>query len=123
MKGESEREVLSQDVERNLPRLIEMTQALVRVASPNPPSNTAAIAKATEALLATIPGIEVRSVEPEPGIVSLVARLRGKRSGAASDFQRPPRHLPDRRGGGMDGAAAERESCARDASTAAASPI
>ena len=58
-----------------------MTQALVRVASPNPPSNTAAIAKATEALLAIIPGIEVRRVEPEPGIVSLVARLRGKGPG------------------------------------------
>jgi succinyl-diaminopimelate desuccinylase len=80
-EGERVREVLSQDLERNLPRLIEMTQALVRVASPNPPSNTVAIAKATEALLAGIPGIEVRSVEPEPGVVSLVARLRGKGPG------------------------------------------
>jgi acetylornithine deacetylase/succinyl-diaminopimelate desuccinylase-like protein len=75
------REVLSQGVEQNLPRLIEMVQALVRVASPNPPSNTVAIAKATEAVLGTIPGIEVRSIEPEPGIVSLVARLRAKRPG------------------------------------------
>jgi succinyl-diaminopimelate desuccinylase len=75
------REVLSRDVERNLPRLIEMTQALVRVASPNPPSNTVAIAKATEALLATIPGIDVRRVEPQPGIVSLVARVCAKRPG------------------------------------------
>jgi len=58
-----------------------MTQALVRVASPNPPSNTRAIAEATQGLLAAIPGIEVRSVEPEPGIVSLVARLRGKGQG------------------------------------------
>jgi succinyl-diaminopimelate desuccinylase len=80
-KGESVREVLSQDVERNLPRLIEMTQALVRVASPNPPSNTAAIAKATRDLLSAIPRIELRTVEPEPGIVSLVARLRGKGQG------------------------------------------
>ena len=79
--SEGVRAVLSQDVERNLPRLIEMVQALVRVASPNPPSNTVAIAKATEALLGTIPGIEVRSIEPEPGIVSLVARLRAKRPG------------------------------------------
>ena len=75
------RELLSQDVERNLPRLIEMVQRLVRVASPNPPSNTLAIAKATEALLYAIPGIEMRTVEPEPGVVSLVARLRGKRGG------------------------------------------
>jgi len=80
-KGENVREVLAGEVERNLPRLIEMTQALVRVASPNPPSNTRAIAEATQGLLAAIPGIEVRSVEPEPGIVSLVARLRGKGKG------------------------------------------
>jgi hypothetical protein len=44
-------------VERSLPRLIEMTQMLVRVASPNPPSNTVAIAKVTEGLLAAIPGV------------------------------------------------------------------
>jgi succinyl-diaminopimelate desuccinylase len=75
------REVLAQEVERNLPRLIEMTQALVRVASPNPPSNTTAIAKATQELLATIPALEVRAVEPEPGIVSLFARLHGKKPG------------------------------------------
>jgi succinyl-diaminopimelate desuccinylase len=80
-KGESVREVLSQAVEQNLPRLIEMTQALVRVASPNPPTDTTAIAKATEDLLATMPGIELRRVEPQPGIVSLVARLRGKGPG------------------------------------------
>jgi len=58
-----------------------MTQALVRVASPNPPSNTTAIAKATQELLATIPALEVRAVEPEPGIVSLFARLHGKKPG------------------------------------------
>ncbi|HET6927984.1 MAG TPA: M20/M25/M40 family metallo-hydrolase, partial [Hyphomicrobiaceae bacterium] len=75
------REVLAQDVERNLPRLIEMTQALVRVASPNPPSDTTAIAKATQKLLDAIPGVEVRRVEPEPGIVSLLARLRGRGPG------------------------------------------
>jgi succinyl-diaminopimelate desuccinylase len=75
------REALARDVERNLPRLIDMTQALVRVASPNPPSNTAAIAKATQALLAAIPGLEVRVVEPEPGIVNLVARLRARSPG------------------------------------------
>jgi acetylornithine deacetylase/succinyl-diaminopimelate desuccinylase-like protein len=72
---------LTQEAERNLPRLVEMTQALVRVASPNPPSNTVAIAKATQNLLDAIPGLEVRRVEPEPGIVSLVARLRGNKPG------------------------------------------
>src|SRR5262249_30138646 len=75
------REALARDVEHNLPRLITMTQALVRVASPNPPSNTSAIAKVAHAQLAAIPGMEVRVVEPQPGIVSLVARLAAKRPG------------------------------------------
>jgi succinyl-diaminopimelate desuccinylase len=80
-KGENVREVLAGEVERNLPRLIGMTQALVRVASPNPPSNTTAIAEATQGLLSTIRGIEVRRVEPQPGVVSLVARVCGKSAG------------------------------------------
>jgi hypothetical protein len=74
-KGENVREVLAAEVERNLPRLIGMTQALVRVASPNPPSDTTAIAEATQGLLSTICGIEVHRVEPQPGVVSLVARV------------------------------------------------
>ena len=41
MTGSSQvREVLAREVDRSLPRLIEMTQALVAVASPNPPSDT-----------------------------------------------------------------------------------
>jgi succinyl-diaminopimelate desuccinylase len=75
------RAALAREVEQNLAKLIAMTQALVRVASPNPPSNTTAIAKATQELLAAIPGIEVRAVEPQPGIVNLVARLSAKRPG------------------------------------------
>jgi succinyl-diaminopimelate desuccinylase len=76
-----EREALAAAVEASLPRLIDMTQRLVRVASPNPPSDTTAIAAATEVLLAAIPGIEVRRVEPEPGVVSLLARMRGRSPG------------------------------------------
>ena len=75
------REALAEAAERGLPRLIEMTQTLVRVASPNPPSDTVAVAKVAEGLLAAIPGIEIRRVEPEPGIVSLVARVRAKSPG------------------------------------------
>ena len=75
------RELLGREVERNVPRLIAMTQALVRVASPNPPSHTVAIAKATQELLVGIPGLEVRVVEPQAGIVSLVARLSAKTPG------------------------------------------
>ena len=75
------RELLGREVERNVPRLIAMTQALVRVASPNPPSHTVAIAKATQELLVGIPGLEVRVVEPQAGIISLVARLSAKTPG------------------------------------------
>ena len=75
------RKALAYEAERSLPRLVEMTQALVRVASPNPPGNTAAVAEVAEGLLATIPGIEIRRVEPEPGIVSLVARVRARSPG------------------------------------------
>jgi len=73
--------MLAAQADRSLPRLIEMTQALVRIASPNPPSNTTDIARAAEQLLAEIPGIEIQRVEPEPGVVSLLARLRGKSAG------------------------------------------
>jgi acetylornithine deacetylase/succinyl-diaminopimelate desuccinylase-like protein len=75
------RAILAAEVERSFPRLIAMTQALVRVASPNPPSDTAAIAKATHEILVGIPGLAVRTVEPEPGVVSLIARLRAKTPG------------------------------------------
>lgn len=77
----ADRAALIAKVVRNRPRLIEMTQALVRVASPNPPSNTAEIAKVAEGLLATIPGIEIRRFEPEPGICNLVARVSSGRPG------------------------------------------
>jgi succinyl-diaminopimelate desuccinylase len=75
------RKALADEAERSLPRLVDMTQALVRVASPNPPGDTAAAAEVAKGLLGLIPGIEIQRVEPEPGIVSLVARVRAKRSG------------------------------------------
>jgi succinyl-diaminopimelate desuccinylase len=77
----STRAALAAKVERSLPRLIEMTQALVRIASPNPPSDTTAIAATVHTLLASIPDVDIRRVEPEPRVVSLVARVRGARAG------------------------------------------
>ena len=71
------RAVLAAEVDRGLPRLIEWTQALVRAASPNPPGDTSAVADVAQDLMADIPGIEIRRFEPEPGIVSLLARLNG----------------------------------------------
>jgi succinyl-diaminopimelate desuccinylase len=75
------RGALASRVDASLPRLIEMTQSLVRIASPNPPSDTTEVAKVTEGLLGSITELEIRRVEPEPGIVSLVAILRAKNPG------------------------------------------
>ena len=75
------RAALAAEVDRSLPRLIEWTQALVRAASPNPPGDTSAVADVAQGLMAAVPPIEIRRFEPEPGIVSLLARLRGRSPG------------------------------------------
>lgn len=75
------RAALVAEADRNLPRLVEMTRALVGTASPNPPGDTSAVADVAQSMLATIPGIVMRRFEPQPGIVSLLARLRGRQPG------------------------------------------
>jgi len=75
------RKALLAAVESRKDGLIETTQALVRVASPNPPSDTRAIAPVAEALLKAIPGAEVRRVESAAGIINLIARVRAHRPG------------------------------------------
>lgn len=72
---------LARKVEGSLDRLIAVTQRLVAIASPNPPSDTFDVAAVAEALLREIPGIEVERVEPEPRIVSLIGRIRGRSPG------------------------------------------
>ncbi len=71
------RERLAQEVDCSLPVLVELTQRLVRVASPNPPSDTVEIANLAEGLLTAIPGLELTRVEPAHRVVSLVGRIRG----------------------------------------------
>ncbi|HZQ00499.1 MAG TPA: M20/M25/M40 family metallo-hydrolase [Reyranella sp.] len=75
------RKQLADKVDASFERLIATTQALVAVASPNPPSDTHEIAKVAETLLRQIPGIEVERIEPEPRIVSLIGRLKASRPG------------------------------------------
>ncbi len=72
---------LARKVKGSLDRLIEVTRRLVAVASPNPPSDTFDVAQVAEALLREIPGIEIERVEPEPRIVSLIGRIRGRAPG------------------------------------------
>ena len=75
------RRALARDVEAAREALIATTQRLVAVASPNPPSDTLEVAAVAETLLCEIPGMEVERIEPEPRVVSLIARLRGARPG------------------------------------------
>ncbi len=72
---------LARRVDGSLDRLIAVTQRLVAVASPNPPSDTFDVAQVAEALLREIPGIEIERVEPAPRIVSLIGRIRGRAPG------------------------------------------
>ena len=72
---------LARQIAGSLDQLISVTQRLVAVASPNPPSDTEAIAAVAEALLREIPGIEVEGVEPAPRVKSLIGRIRSHRPG------------------------------------------
>ncbi|MBA3691060.1 MAG: M20 family metallopeptidase [Actinobacteria bacterium] len=80
MSAEIRRELTAR-VEASLDRLIAVTQRLVGVASPNPPSDTFEVGKMAEELLRAIPGVEVERIEPAPRIVSLIARIKGKGPG------------------------------------------
>ena len=75
------RNELASQVDAARERLVDMTRRLVAVASPNPPSDTFAVATVAEGLLREIPGIEVERIEPAPRVVSLVARVKGGRPG------------------------------------------
>ncbi len=57
--------------------LIETTQKLVAVASPNPPGDVAAVAEMATSLLQAIEGIRIARYETAPGIVNLVAAISG----------------------------------------------
>src|SRR5712671_2239679 len=79
--GNQVRSNLARKVDESLPRLIETTRQLVAVASPNPPSDTAEIAGTVQVLLSAIPDIAIERIEPEPRIVSIVARIRAAQPG------------------------------------------
>jgi acetylornithine deacetylase/succinyl-diaminopimelate desuccinylase-like protein len=75
------RNALARQVDASLDGLIDVTQRLVRVASPNPPSDTEEIARVAEALLREIPGIEIETIEPAPRVKSLIGRIRSGKPG------------------------------------------
>jgi len=77
----STRSDLAKAVDSSRDDLVAVTRALVAIASPNPPSDTTAIAPVAADLLRTIPGAEVEIVESAPGILNVVARIAGSGPG------------------------------------------
>jgi len=75
------RNELARQVDASLDALISVTQRLVGVASPNPPSDTEGLAAVAEALLREIPGIEIETIEPAPRVKSLIGRIRSGKPG------------------------------------------
>ena len=67
-------------------RLVAAAQALLRVASPNPPGDTGAAAAVAAELLRPIPGATVELVTAEAPFVNVVARLRGGAPGRTLVF-------------------------------------
>jgi succinyl-diaminopimelate desuccinylase len=68
---------LEAEVEAQRAFLIETTQKLVAVASPNPPGDVTAVAEMATGLLQSIEGIRIARYETAPGIVNLVAVIAG----------------------------------------------
>ena len=71
---------LAARVRESRDRLVEITRALVRVPSGNPPGDTDAVAKAAATLLSA-DGIDVEVVPSQPPIVNVIARVRASRPG------------------------------------------
>jgi succinyl-diaminopimelate desuccinylase len=72
---------LQAEVEAQRSFLIETTQKLVAVASPNPPGDVSAVAGIATSLLETIEGVRIARYETAPGIINLVAVISGARPG------------------------------------------
>jgi succinyl-diaminopimelate desuccinylase len=72
---------LEAEVEAQRALLIETTQKLVAVASPNPPGDVTAVAEMAAGLLEAIDGVRIKRYETAPGIVNLVAVIPGKGPG------------------------------------------
>jgi len=69
------------EIETQCPFLIEVTRRLVAAASPNPPGDVTQAAAVASALLQGIEGAQVNRYETAPGIINLVAIIRGARPG------------------------------------------
>jgi succinyl-diaminopimelate desuccinylase len=62
-------------------RLVALAQSLVRIASPTPPGDTRAVARAASDLLREIPGAEVSVITAAEPFANVVARVTGRGAG------------------------------------------
>jgi succinyl-diaminopimelate desuccinylase len=69
--------MLEAEVEAQRAFLIETTQKLVAVASPNPPGDVSAVADMATSLLQEVEGVRIARYETAPGIINLVAMIHG----------------------------------------------
>ena len=76
----SELHIIGQVASR-LDVLIKATQKLVQIRSPNPPGDTAAVARVATDLLSEIQGVHLSQYETAPGIINLVARIESGKPG------------------------------------------
>lgn len=76
----NERHIIER-VSSRLEALIDATQKLVQTASPNPPGDTAVVARVATELLSEIRGAQISQYETAPGLVNLVARIESGKPG------------------------------------------
>ena len=74
-------EKIAAEVAARRDELVRNTRRLVAAASPNPPGEVTQAAAVARDLIDAIDGVEVRQFTSAPGIVNLVARLRGRAPG------------------------------------------
>jgi acetylornithine deacetylase/succinyl-diaminopimelate desuccinylase-like protein len=74
-------EEIAAEVVARRDELIADARRLVAAASPNPPGDVVQAAAVAQELIGTIDGAEVRRFTPAPGIVNLVAIVRGRAPG------------------------------------------
>jgi acetylornithine deacetylase/succinyl-diaminopimelate desuccinylase-like protein len=75
------REALAAKLEAAREDLVATTRALLRIASPNPPGDTRALAAHVAAVLRGVPGAEVVESIAEPPFVNVAARIAGAAPG------------------------------------------
>ena len=75
------RATIAAEIAERRDELVQSTRQLVAAASPNPPGDVAQAAVVAEQLIGAIDGVDLRRFTSAPGVVNLVATLRGRAPG------------------------------------------